>query len=228
VAATPDARDTVIVRALGRVAYDAAWRAMRAFTAARTDSTPDEIWLLDHPPVYTMGLRGRHGTERARNGVPLVYTDRGGDMTYHGPGQLVAYVLMDLRRRGWGVRTLVRALEQAVLDLLAAHGVGAARRTGAPGVYVEGKKIAALGLRVRQGRSYHGLALNVSMDLAPFTHIDPCGYPGLAVTQLADLGLAADMQQAEHRLRARLVDALGYNAAQKPHDDEVIRAALHG
>ncbi|OGI43569.1 MAG: octanoyltransferase [Candidatus Muproteobacteria bacterium RBG_16_65_31] len=218
----------MIVRKLGCIAYDAAWRAMRAFTAARTDSTPDEIWLLEHPPVYTMGLRGRDGTARALHGVPLVYTDRGGDMTYHGPGQLIAYVLMDLRRRNWGVRTLVRALEQAVLDLLAAHGVGAARRAGAPGVYVEGKKIAALGLRVRQGRSYHGLALNVSMDLAPFNHIDPCGYPGLAVTQLADLGLAADMQQAEHRLRARLVDALGYNAAQKPHDDEVIRAALHG
>lgn len=227
-AVSHDARDTVIVRAPGRVAYDAAWRAMLAFTAARTDSTPDEIWLLEHPPVYTMGLRGRHGTERARHGVPLVYADRGGDMTYHGPGQLIAYVLMDLRRRNWGVRTLVRALEQAVIDLLAAHGVGAERRRGAPGVYVGGKKIAALGLRVRSGRSYHGLALNVSMDLAPFTHIDPCGYPGLAVTQLADLGLPADMQQAEQWLRARLLPALGYNAAQDQRDEEMTRAALHG
>lgn len=201
----------VLLRALGHVDYHETWRAMREFTDARTASTPDEIWLLEHPPVYTMGLKGRDGTAHALQGIPIVYTDRGGDMTYHGPGQIVAYVLMDLRRRGWGIKTLVQALESTVIELLANHGVHGERRAGAPGVYVAGKKIAALGLRVRQGRTYHGLALNVDMDLTPFSGIDPCGYPELQATRLVDLGIAAGLSETRKELAGLLARHLGYN-----------------
>jgi len=200
-----------LLRALGRVDYHETWRAMREFTDARTASTPDEIWLLEHPPVYTMGLKGRDGTARALRGIPIVYTDRGGDITYHGLGQIVAYVLMDLRRRGWGIKTLVQALESAAIELLASHGIHGERRAGAPGVYVAGKKIAALGLRVRQGRTYHGLALNVDMDLTPFSRIDPCGYPELQATQLVDLGIAAGLSETRKALAGLLARHLGYN-----------------
>lgn len=175
-----------IPRRLGRVEFTPTWQAMRAFTAARTAGTADEIWLLEHAPVFTLGMAGRREHLLADVGIPVIPTDRGGQVTYHGPGQLVAYLLIDLRRRGYGVRELVRRIEQAVIDLLAEHGVRGERLAGAPGVYVGGAKIAALGLRVKQGCTYHGLALNVAMDLDPFRAINPCGYAGMAVTQLRD------------------------------------------
>jgi lipoyl(octanoyl) transferase len=201
------------VRILGRAEYAATFRAMQEFTAVRTRSTPDEIWLVEHAPVYTMGLKG-HGQHYAPiEGIPVVQTDRGGDMTYHGPGQVVAYLLLDLTRLGLGPKALVHRLEQAVIDLLATQGVTGQRRPGAPGVYVAQAKIAALGLRVRHGCSYHGLALNVDMDLAPFSFIDPCGYAGLDTTQLADLGLPADMTQVGTALLEHLRQRLGYTAA---------------
>lgn len=174
----------------GRVEYGAALAAMREFTARRDAQTPDELWLVEHPPVYTLGQGAdlAHGP-RVANGIPLVRTERGGQITYHGPGQVLVYTLVDLARRGLKVNGFVRLLEQAAIDLLAAYGVEAQRKPGAPGVYVGGAKIAALGLRITRGRAYHGLAFNVDMDLAPFAAIDPCGYAGLAVTQAKDLGI---------------------------------------
>jgi lipoyl(octanoyl) transferase len=210
--------DSVTLRTLGRVDYPVAFRAMQDFTAARTPQTPDEIWLLEHPPVFTMGLKGRNGTRTHVDGIPLAYTDRGGDITYHGPGQLVAYVLMDLQRRGWGPRRLVTALEQAVINLLADHGIHGERRVGAPGVYTAQGKIASLGLRVKQGRSYHGLALNIDMDLTPFSRIDPCGYRGQPVTQLADLGVRADLAVIGRQLAGKLTGELGYTDCQSSAD----------
>jgi lipoyl(octanoyl) transferase len=173
---------------------------MQDFTAQRTADTPDELWLLEHPPVYTQGQAGRAEHLIAATDIPVVPIDRGGQITYHGPGQVVVYVLVDLRRRGYGIRELVTRMEQAVIDLLAAHGVAAARLAGAPGIYVDGAKIAALGLRVKQGCTYHGLAFNVDMDLAPFTAINPCGYAGMAVTQCRDLGVALSPPQAGQAL----------------------------
>jgi lipoyl(octanoyl) transferase len=173
---------------------------MRDFTAARTPDTPDEIWLTEHPPVYTLGLAGRREHLLRDNGIPTVKVDRGGQITYHGPGQLVAYVMFDLRRRGAGVRAFVRAIEDSVVEWLAPLGVAAYGKPEAPGVYVQrgGReaKIAALGLRVKNGCTYHGLAVNVAMDLAPFSDIDPCGFRGLAVTQLADFGVARTVGEA--------------------------------
>ena len=201
----------IAIHWLGCVDYENTWRAMRDFTAARNATTPDEIWLLEHPPVYTMGLRGHARAPTSWHGIPVVRTDRGGDMTYHGPGQLVAYLLLDLARLGLGPKKLVRELEQTVIDLLADDGIVAVRHAGAPGVYVENKKIAALGLRVHKACSYHGLALNVDMDRTPFAHIDPCGMPGLGVTQLAELGIASDMESVRRRLLDRLLKRLGYN-----------------
>lgn len=209
-ARTPAPVETLVLRDLGRVDYAATFQAMQDFTQARTPQTPDEIWLLQHPPVFTMGLKGRGGTRVQIAGIPLVYADRGGDITYHGPGQIVAYILMDLQRRGWGPKRLVTALEQAVIDLLADHGIRGARRVGAPGVYTAEGKIASLGLRVKRGHSYHGLALNIDMDLTPFSRIDPCGYPGQPVTQLADLGVSANLTAIGRELTAKLTDELGY------------------
>lgn len=197
-------RSTLLVKRPGRVEYEAAWEAMRAFTAARTPDTPDEIWLVEHPPVYTLGQAGRAEHLLRATDIPLVKTDRGGQITYHGPGQLVVYVLVDLARRGLKVRELVALMEQALIDCLAGYGITAERRAGAPGVYVDDAKIAALGLRVRQGRSYHGLALNVDMDLAPFAWINPCGYEGLATTQLADFGVTDGLDAVGVRLLAHL------------------------
>jgi lipoyl(octanoyl) transferase len=201
------------VRILGRADYAATFRAMQEFTAGRTPSTPDELWLVEHPPVYTMGLKGRGQRYAPIQGIPVVQTDRGGDMTYHGPGQVVVYLLLDLTRLGLGPKALVHRLEQSVIDLLAARSVTGQRRPGAPGVYVAQAKIAALGLRVRHGCSYHGLALNVDMDLAPFSRIAPCGYAGLDTTQLVDLGLPADLTQVGTALLEHLRQRLGYTAA---------------
>ena len=178
----------LLVRRLpGLQDYQETWEGMRRFTDARDPDTQDELWLLEHPPVFTLGQAGRREHLRDPGEIPVIQVDRGGQITYHGPGQLVAYLLLDLRRAGLGVKRLVQILEQAVLELLARRGISAELRPGAPGVYVAGAKIAALGLRVRQGCSYHGLSLNVSMDLEPFRRIDPCGYAGLEVVRLADL-----------------------------------------
>ena len=180
--------------------YEPTWRAMQAFTAARTAETPDEFWVLQHPPVYTQGQVGKPEHLLRVTDTPVIPIDRGGQITYHGPGQLVIYTLVDLRRRGYGIRELVQHLEQAVIDMLAAHGVVGERLSGAPGVYVGGAKIAALGLRVKHGCTYHGLALNVDMELAPFSAINPCGLPGLTVTQCRDLIPDFSMLQAEQTL----------------------------
>jgi lipoyl(octanoyl) transferase len=174
-------------RWLGRVDYQSTWQAMKDFTATRTADTEDELWLLEHPPVFTVGLAGDPAHLLAPGDIPVVQTDRGGQVTYHGPGQLVAYVLVDLRRNHLSVHGLVQALEDAVIALAAARGIEAAARRDAPGVYVGGRKLASLGLRIRRGASYHGLALNVEMDLTPFQRINPCGMVGLEVTQLASL-----------------------------------------
>ncbi len=204
--------EKVVLRQLGRVDYLPTFRAMQAFTDTRTSETRDEIWLVEHAPVFTMGLKGRDGALSHIHGIPVVYTDRGGDMTYHGPGQVVAYILMDLRRRGWGPRHLVTAMEQAVINLLATFHLPAGRHADAPGVYVADAKIASLGLRVRQGASYHGIALNLDMDLKPFSYIDPCGYPGQPVTQLVDLGIRRDKAVVTHDLIEHLTRELGYTA----------------
>lgn len=185
------AAEPLVVRRLGLASYVPTWHRMREFSASRTDTTPDELWLLEHPPVYTAGIAGKaEHWPRVDNGIPVVRVDRGGQITYHGPGQLVAYLLLDLRRRGLSIRPLVRLMEQAVIDLLAEYDIQAHGRSDAPGVYVGAAKIAALGLRVRNGRCYHGLALNVDLDLGPFQAINPCGYAGLEVTSTRQLGVA--------------------------------------
>jgi lipoyl(octanoyl) transferase len=203
----------VVIRALGRTEYEPTWRAMQAFTAARRPDTPDEIWLTEHPPVYTLGLAGRRQHLLRDNGIPAINVDRGGQITYHGPGQLVAYLLYDLRRTNRGVRAMVRTIEAAVVEWLDSLGISAYGKAAAPGVYVSADgveaKIGALGLRVRNGCTYHGLAVNVAMDLAPFADIDPCGYPGLAVTQLADLGVAMTVDDAGTGLAPILAARLG-------------------
>lgn len=193
------------VRRLGRVEYAPTFAAMQEFTATRTAETADELWIVEHPPVFTLGQAGKPEHLLRDIGIPLVQIDRGGQVTYHGPGQVVIYLLLDLNRRQLKVRELVRHIEQAVIDLLAAHGVTAERHTNAPGVYVGGAKIAALGLRIRRGCSYHGVALNVQMDLSPFAAINPCGYPGLAVTQTHDLGLTLTPDTAADELTRHLL-----------------------
>jgi lipoyl(octanoyl) transferase len=195
--------DSITVKRLGVVGYLPTLEAMRSLTLHRTESSADELWLLEHPPVYTLGQGAQH--EPVGNGIPLAKADRGGDITYHGPGQLVVYTLVDLARRGIKVKQFVTLLEQAVIDLLDGRGE---RRAGAPGVYVDGAKVAALGIRVRQGRAYHGLALNVDMDLSPFHAIDPCGYPGLAVTQLRYLGISGTVQTVGDRVASILVERI--------------------
>jgi lipoyl(octanoyl) transferase len=212
---TPKQTDphTVIVRDLGLVEYLSVWRAMQEFNTRRGAATIDELWLLQHPPVYTLGLNAHHTVLDNPTNIPVVKSDRGGDISYHGPGQLVAYVLMNLRRRGWGVKPLVHALEQSVLDFLEERGLHGTRRAGAPGVYVDGKKIAQLGLRIRQGTSYHGLSFNIDMDLEPFRRIVPCGIEGLEVTQLAALsGEKPSFTVAADGLRAQLLHHLEYNS----------------
>jgi lipoyl(octanoyl) transferase len=198
------------VRHLGLVEYQPTFDAMKDFTSQRDAATPDEIWLLQHPPVYTLGLAGKPEHLLRSTDIPLVKIDRGGQITYHGPGQVVAYILLDLKRHGIGVKELVRRMEQAVIDLLAGHGVAAVRRDKAPGVYVNEAKIAALGLRIRNNCSYHGLCLNVDMDLAPYNNINPCGYAGLEVTQTRDHGVNAGADVLANELARHLQLQLGY------------------
>jgi lipoyl(octanoyl) transferase len=200
-----------VVRQLGRQDYVPVWQAMRSFTDQRDAETPDEIWVVEHDPVYTLGLNGKQEHVLSPGDIPVVQCDRGGQVTYHGPGQIVMYVLLDLRRRNLGVKHLVQILEQAVIDLLQQYTIDAQRKPNAPGVYVDGEKIAALGLRVRKGCSYHGLSFNVDMDLEPFTRINPCGFEGLQTTQLKVHrdGMAYDQVAADllHHLQRRLADA---------------------
>ncbi|MDS4025422.1 MAG: lipoyl(octanoyl) transferase LipB [Candidatus Contendobacter sp.] len=203
--------EPLLFRRLGRREYDPVFAAMRAFTEARTADMLDELWSVEHPPVFTQGLAGKAEHLLAPGNIPVIQVDRGGQVTYHGPGQAVVYCLLDVRRLGLSVRGLVTVLERSVITLLAAHGVAAHARPNAPGVYVGDAKVASLGLRLRQGRSYHGLSLNVDMDLEPFARINPCGYPGLRVTQLRDLGIPLDLDTAAGELLRNLGRQLGYS-----------------
>ena len=191
--------------------YEPTWRAMQQFTAQRLQDTPDEVWLCQHPPVFTLGLAGKSEHLLTDIGVPVVYIDRGGQITYHGPGQLVAYLLLDLKRRNLSVRALVTRIEQALIDLLADHVISAARLRGAPGVYVQGAKIAAVGLRIKRGCCFHGLSLNVDMDLTPYAAINPCGYAGMRVTQVrevCDAAVCPGIDQVGKRLLGKLQEQL--------------------
>lgn len=202
------------VRELGLVEYLPTWQAMQHFTNNRGPQTADEVWLLQHFPVFTQGQAGKAEHLLLPGDIPVVQADRGGQVTYHGPGQLVGYLLLDVRRLGFGVRELVNRIEHSLIDLLAGYGIEAAAKPDAPGVYVDGAKIASLGLRIRNGRSFHGLALNVDMDLEPFQRINPCGYAGLKMTQLRDLVGPVDFAEVMGRLRGELVQQLGYTQQQ--------------
>lgn len=197
-------------RDLGLLDYEPAWHAMQRFTDERDRDTADEIWLVQHPSVFTQGQSGKAEHLLVPGDIPVVQVDRGGQVTYHGPGQLVAYLMLDVRRLGFGVRDLVTRMENALIAVLASYGVTAAAKADAPGVYVDGAKIASLGLRIRNGCSFHGLALNVDMDLAPFRRINPCGYAGLAMTQLRDHAGQIEFSEVSARLRAQLVRHLDY------------------
>jgi lipoyl(octanoyl) transferase len=199
-----------VIKHLGLVDYVPTWQAMQRFTDERTAETPDEIWFLEHPPVFTLGMNGKPEHVLAPGDIPVVQIDRGGQVTYHGPGQLVVYPLVDLRRSGLGVRDLVTALERSVIDYVAGLGVTAVCRRSAPGVYVDDKKLASVGIRIRRGASYHGIALNVSLDTEPFTRINPCGYAGLEVTRLADLTNIQTVPAAARGLEPHLLRALGF------------------
>ena len=194
----------LIVRELGLQPYEQIWQDMQLFTDQRSETTADELWLLQHSPVYTLGKNGRPDHILDAQDIPVIKSDRGGQVTYHGPGQVVVYTLLDLNRRHIGVRELVTRIENSVIKLLEDYDIHANARKDAPGVYVDGRKIAALGLRVRKGRSFHGLALNVDMDLEPFSRINPCGYQGLEVTQLSELADVADFNAVEKRLLSHL------------------------
>jgi len=194
-----------IVRNLGRVDYEPTWRAMQRFTDQRGPDTPDEIWFLEHPPVFTLGMNASRDHVIAPGDIPVVQIDRGGQVTYHGPGQLVVYPLVDLRRAGLGVRDIVTALERSVIDYAAELGIAAECRKKAPGVYVNGRKLASVGIRVRRGASYHGVAVNVSADLEPFRRINPCGYPDLEMTRLADLSAVDSVADAAEALQPHLL-----------------------
>ena len=209
----------LILRRLGLADYQPVWRAMQSYTDRRDDDSADELWLVQHPPVFTQGQAGKAEHVLAPGDIPVIQVDRGGQVTYHGPGQIVAYPLLDIRRQDIGVRDLVRRIEEAIIQVLALHGVSAVRIEGAPGIYVDGDKIASLGLRVRRGRTFHGLAFNIDMDLEPFGRINPCGYAGLQVVRLADLA-TVDLATVENELVAALAQHLGYSEIiEKPGKD---------
>jgi lipoyl(octanoyl) transferase len=207
---TPRDLPRPLIRRMGLVEYEPTWRAMQRFTDERGPDTPDEIWLLEHPPVFTLGMNASAAHVLAPGEIPVVQIDRGGQVTYHGPGQLVVYPLIDLRRSGLGIRDLVTALERSVIELAAQFGVTAEARRSAPGVYVDGRKLGSVGIRVRRGASYHGLAVNVNLDLEPFGRINPCGYEGLQMTQLADLAGPATVAAAADAFEPHLLRALGF------------------
>jgi len=200
-----------VIRHLGRTEFETTWRAMQDFTTNRSAETPDEIWLTEHNPVYTLGLNRKDVRMPSRDDIPVVNTDRGGKITYHGPGQTIIYLLIDLKRKGINVRQLVSSMENSVVRLLAEANIHGLARADAPGVYVRDKKIASVGLRLKKECCYHGISLNVDMDLAPFSAIDPCGYRGLEVTQLRDLGIYLSQAEAAEKLLKYLTKELGYS-----------------
>jgi len=200
----------LIVRDLGLQEYLPVWQAMQDFTAKRDETTPDELWCLEHPPVFTMGLNGKDEHLLNIKNIPVINIDRGGQVTYHGPGQLVIYTLIDLARLNIGVKDLVNSIEKSIIALLKKYDINALGKKGAPGVYVEEKKIAALGLRIKRNKSYHGLSLNINMDLSPFQQINPCGYAGMTVTQLKNLKDDIDSEKVKLYLITLLSDLLGY------------------
>jgi lipoyl(octanoyl) transferase len=200
-----------VIKYLGRCDYQTTWQQMQAFTDTRNSHTMDEIWLLEHPPVFTQGLAGKPEHILNAGDIPVVQTDRGGQVTYHGPGQIVAYVLLDLRRLNIGIRQLVCTLEKCIIAVLAEYGVTAANRADAPGVYVNGAKICSIGLRVRKGCSYHGIALNVDMDLEPFSRINPCGFRDLSMIQLRDFAHPINMAEVQHKISTHLQKNFSYN-----------------
>ena len=205
--------DAPVLRWLGRVDYEPTWRAMQRMVDERGPGARDEVWFLEHPPVFTLGMNSKPEHLLGTGDIPVVQIDRGGQVTYHGPGQLVVYPLLDLERAGLGVRALVEGIERAIVATVAEWGIEAIGRRDAPGVYVGPRKLASVGLRIRRGRSYHGLALNVAMDLEPFRRINPCGYAGLEMTQVSDLGGPADLGAVADVLAPRLLAALGFPAA---------------
>lgn len=207
-------QDTILIRQLGRQPYEPVSQAMHTFTDTRDETTPDEIWLVEHDPVFTQGQAGKAEHVLVPGDIPVIQSDRGGQVTYHGPGQQVMYVLLNLRRRKLGVRELVTVLEQTVVNTLAEIGIEAYPRADAPGVYVEGKKICSLGLRIRKGCSFHGLALNIDMDLSPFLRINPCGYAGLEMTQVKNLRKEISLKDIQPRLVSQLIALLNYPAVE--------------
>jgi lipoyl(octanoyl) transferase len=214
-----------LARDLGRQPYTPVWRAMQRFTDARGDDTPDELWTVEHDPVFTLGQAGKPEHVLAPGDIPVLQVDRGGQVTYHGPGQLVVYPLLDLKRLKLGVREYVQGIEQVVIDTLGEWNIGAARRDGAPGVYVNGAKVAALGIRVRRGCSFHGLAFNVAMDLEPFHRINPCGFQGLQVTSLRDLGGPSSLDAVKPVLLDRLAAQFGLDVQATPQLPQCLEAA---
>ncbi|MCL6416711.1 lipoyl(octanoyl) transferase LipB [Aestuariirhabdus sp. Z084] len=215
----PEQKDlSLLIRELGMVDYESTWQLMKEYTDRRDANSRDELWLLQHPPVFTQGQAGKAEHLLMPGDIPVVQVDRGGQVTYHGPGQLVAYLLIDIKRRGKGVRDLVTSIEQAIIETLAQWGVESRAKPDAPGVYVGDAKIASLGLRVRRGCSYHGLALNVDMALEPFQRINPCGYAGLAMTQLSELAEHIHIDEVSDRLKQNLTRLLGYNRCEITSD----------
>ena len=207
----------IIVRSLGREDYEPLWRRMQSFTDTRDDTTPDEIWFTEHPPVFTLGLNASREHLLNAGDIPVVQVDRGGQVTYHGPGQLMIYPLIDLKRSRIGVRDLVTGLEQSIVDFVADHGIEAKARKDAPGVYVDDRKIASVGLRIRRGASFHGMALNIDVDLEPFSRINPCGFSDLEVTDLSALGVATDRETIRAAVEQNLLEKLGLQ------DEEIVR-----
>jgi lipoyl(octanoyl) transferase len=205
----------VFIRYLGRQDYTQVWQAMLDFTVQRTAGSASEIWIVEHPPVFTQGQAGKAEHLLDAGEIPVVHSDRGGQVTYHGPGQLVCYLLLDLKQISMGIRSLVNSIEEAIIQLLSEQGIAATREPGAPGVYVDAAKIAAIGLRIKRARTYHGLSLNVDMDLQPFSRINPCGYAGLAVTDMATLGIATDVVTVADKLTVKLAAILGYTPVKQ-------------
>ncbi len=205
----------VNIRHLGMRDYTDVWREMLDFTNQRSAGSGSEIWVVEHPPVFTQGQAGKAEHLLDAGDIPVVQSDRGGQITYHGPGQLVCYLLLDLKQVGMGIRSLVKSIEEAIIQLLSEQGIAAARKTGAPGVYVDGAKIAAIGLRVKKQCTYHGLSFNVDMDLQPFSRINPCGYPGLAVTDMARLGVVTNVASVADKLTVKLAMLLGYTSVKQ-------------
>ncbi|AAO08816.1 lipoyl(octanoyl) transferase LipB [Vibrio vulnificus] len=217
-------QNQLVVKRLGRRDYLPVWQAMHEFTDTRNEETPDEVWLVEHNPVFTQGQAGKAEHLLNTGDIPVVQSDRGGQVTYHGPGQLVAYFLINLRRKKLGVRDLVTTIENLVINTLKAYNIDSAARPDAPGVYVEGRKICSLGLRIRKGCSFHGLALNVNMDLSPFLRINPCGYQGMEMVQVSELGGPKDIALVEQQLVKELVNLLGYEQVEFSTEAEVREA----